>query len=418
MKKILLITLFAFCSIFSFAQNMDYTNSIITELCSDKYYGRGYVNYGDSIAASFLEKEFDRIGLKKYSKSYYQEYSTDINRIVEMPVVIFGNKELVPLKDYIVIPSSPDVDAWFKIEWLTAETLTNQWVLRHTLSSEHSNSFICIDSTNLNNDDLYKFANTIFSKNYIEAKGVIEATAHLKYTARTSLNNYISLQIKPEKIDVTADSIYVRIKNDFVKDYKTRNIIGYLPGQTDSIVMITAHYDHLGMMGNVMFPGANDNASGVAMVLNLAEYYKNQKKNKYTLVFVLFSGEEAGLLGSKYMAENPPFDLSLVKAMLNFDMIGTGDEGVFMFNAKEYPVYDTLIQDMNKNKEYFDVMKTTGATWSSDHASFFDKGVKAIFVYTDGNLNNYHQPEDVAKDLNLAAYKDIYRFVLDFIGKI
>ncbi len=418
MKKLLFaVALFAY-SYAGFAQSMDYTKHIINELCSAKYFGRGYVNHGDSIAAVFLEKEFDMIGLQKFGTSYYQEYKTDINRFLELPDFGFGDSLLMPAKDYIVIPSSPEVDGQFKIEWITKTTLTNQWVLRHFLSADHSNSFICIDSTELNNPDLYAFANTIFAKNYINAKGVIEGTGRLKFTARTKINEYVSIQIKPEMINRKADSVYVRIKNDFVKDYANRNIVGFIPGKSDSIVFIAAHYDHLGMMGNIMYPGANDNASGVSMVLNLAKKYAKEKKPEYTMVFALFSGEEAGLLGSEYMAANSPFDLSKVKVMLNFDMVGTGDEGIYMFNAKEYPHIESMMNEMNKDKEYFDVMTCTGATWSSDHASFFDKGVNAVFVYTDGNNNSYHQPEDVPEDVNLAEYQDLFRFIIDFVEKL
>ncbi len=413
---------FAFFALFFFslsciAQDMDYTNKIIKEICSTKYFGRGYVNNGDSIAASFLVGEFSNIGLKMYGDTYFQKYTTDINRFAEKPVFRFGDVELQVAKDFIVIPSSPDADGMFKIEWITSTTLTNQWVLRHFLSADHSDSFICIDSTALNNPELYAFANTIFAKNYIKAKGVIEGSGHLKFTARTKINDYISIQVKSDKIMPGVDSVYLKIKNDFVKDYSTQNIVGYLPGKSDSIVLITAHYDHLGMIGDIMFPGADDNASGVSMVLNLAKFYKKEKKLEYTMVFALFSGEEAGLLGSKYMAENPQFDLSKVKVMLNFDMVGNGEDGVYMFNAKEYPDVDTLMKKMNVNNEYFEKMTTTGATWSSDHASFFDKGIKAVFVYADSENSSYHQPEDVPADISLAAYKDIYRFVIDFVNK-
>jgi hypothetical protein len=400
-----------------FAQDMKYARNVIDEICSPKYYGRGYVNYGDSITAVYLSGEFKTIGLKTFGNSFYQEYTTDINRFAEKPVFGFDDNMLIPAKDFIVIPSSPEVDGKFKIEWITKTTLTNQWVLRHFLSEDHSGSFICIDSTALNNPELYAFANTIFAKNYINAAGVIEGSGRLKFTARTSIKNYVSIQVKPDKIVKDADSVYIKIENDFVENYKTRNIVGYLQGKSDSIILIGAHYDHLGMMGDIMYPGANDNASGVAMVLNLAQYYAAQKKLDYTIVFALFSGEEAGLLGSEYMAENPPFDLSKVKVMFNFDMVGTGEEGVYMFNAKEYPAVDTLMKQMNDDKKYFEVMNTTGATYSSDHASFFAKGINAVFVYTDGNNSNYHQPEDVPQDLNFAAYESVYKFVIDFVKR-
>jgi len=415
--KNLLVVIFAFLQLAVFSQDLTYTKSIINELCSEKYYGRGYVNHGDSIAACFLSDELKKIGLQKYNDSFYQEYTISINRLVEMPVFAFNDSTLVPANDYIVIPSSLEVDGKFKIEWITKTTLTNQWVLRHFLVEDHSQNFICIDSTALNNPELYAFANTIFAKNYINAKGVIEGSGHLKFTARTKINDYVSIQVKPDKIDKEADSVYVRVVNDYVIDYRTRNVVGYIKGKSDTVVLITAHYDHLGMMGDVMYPGANDNASGVSMVLNLAKFYKSGKKPDYTMVFALFSGEEAGLLGSTYMANNPPFELSKIKVMFNFDMVGTGEKGVMMLNAKEYPDVDSVINEMNNEQHYFEKMTCTVATWSSDHAPFYEKGVKAVFICTHGDNNNYHQPTDIPEDLNLAAYEDVFRFVIDFIER-
>ncbi|MDR2009604.1 MAG: DUF4910 domain-containing protein [Bacteroidales bacterium] len=419
MKKITNIILFILIALYSVSQDMNYAYDIVKELSSQKYYGRGYVNKGDSLASVFLEKEFEKLKLKKYNSSYFQEYTININRIIEKPVFIIGEEEMELARDFVVIPSSPDVEGKYKIEWIDKAILMNSRALRHFLSLDHSDSFICIDSTGLNNPELYKFANIIFSKNYIGAKGIIEASPMLKYTARTYLDDYVYLQLKPEKIKNNSDSVYIKIKNDFVENYETKNLIGYIRGESDSIILIGGHYDHMGMCGDVIFPGANDNASGVAMVLNLAQHYSKQKKNKYTMVFALFSGEEAGLLGSEFMAGNPPFDIKMVKAMLNFDMVGTGEDGVYMFNAKEYPQYDSLINEMNKEKEYFDVMHTTKASYSSDHASFYDKGVEAVFIYTEGEgSKNYHQPEDIFEGMSFAAYRDIYRFVITFINKL
>jgi hypothetical protein len=418
MNKFLVLGFILIISVFSFAQDMDYTRQIIKELSSEKYFGRGYVNKGDSIASEFLAKEIQNIGLNSFTDSYFQEYITDINRFIEKPEFIFGDNELEIADDYIVIPNSKEVNGWFKIEWITANTLTNSWALKHMLSEEHPKSFICIDSTGLNNDELYKFANIIFSKNYIGAAGVIEASSHLKYTARTKIEDYVHIQIKPEFINPSVDSIYVKVENDFVRNYKTRNIIGYCEGKSDSIIMFTAHYDHLGMIGDIMYPGANDNASGVSMVLNLAKYFASIRKNYYTIIFALFSGEEAGLLGSEFMANNPPFDLSKVKVLMNFDMVGTGDDGIYMLNAKEYPELDTLFVQMNEKEKYFDVMNSSGATYSSDHASFYDKGVNAVFVYAAGNNDNYHQPQDKFEDLTFAEYENIYQFCIDLVNEL
>jgi aminopeptidase YwaD len=401
------------------SQDMNYVKEVVRTLSSEEFYGRGYTNKGDSIASEYLRKEFDNIGLAKFEDSYFQKYTISVNTIIEDPVLKFGDKELRPAKDFVVIPNSPSMDEWVKICWINKHTLTNYWGFNHFYKSDKEDCFICIDSSELDNPDLYKFANLVFSRNFVESKGILEASDRLKYTARTYVSEYTHIQIKPEAIDFSADSVYIKIVNEFHEEYFTQNIVGLIPGKTDSIIMITAHYDHLGMMGDKMFPGANDNASGVSMVLSLAKHYKKQKKGvKHNLVFVLFSGEEAGLLGSRYFAENPYFDLSLVKAVINFDMVGTGEEGLAVFNAKEYPDCDTILTQINRNLELFDIFRTTNAVSSSDHAPFHDKGVKAMFFYLSGNNQNYHQPEDVYEDVSFYGYRQLYRLITEFVENL
>lgn len=417
-KRVILLNLFLLLfTQLSYSQNIDFAKSIVQKLASAEFYGRGYVNGGDSLAAIFLAQEFEKIGLKKFNDSYFQEFNMNVNIIHELPVLKFDTVNLSPVKDFIVIPSSPDIDKKFKIRWVDSRTLTNQYALKHFLNEDHSQNFVCIDSTNLNNKELFTFANTIFSKNYFNAAGIIEQNSRLKFTVSTKVNDYVNIQLKPEKIVYDADSVYIKIKNNYKKHHTARNIIAYLPGITDSIVMLTAHYDHLGMFGDVIFLGANDNASGVAMVLSLAKYYKEIKKKKYTLVFVLFAAEEAGLLGSKFMVDNMPFDINKIKVLLNFDMVGSGDKGVYVMNAKLFPDIDSIMNKLNNTNQYFDVFHTTGISYGSDHASFYEKGVKALFVYTDGDNSTYHQPEDTFESCSFASFQKIIKFVTDFINE-
>jgi aminopeptidase YwaD len=129
MKIIVLLLSFITGFLISKSQDLNYTYKIINEISSPKYFGRGYVNYGDSIAAQFLANEYNKIGLQKYYDSYFQEYVISVNRLTQMPQLFFDNNELVPVDDFIVIPSSPEVDKTYKIEWITANTLKNQWAL-------------------------------------------------------------------------------------------------------------------------------------------------------------------------------------------------------------------------------------------------------------------------------------------------
>ena len=110
------------------------------------------------------------------------------------------------------------------------------------------------------------------------------------------------------------NKVDLAIESKFIRNYKSQNVVGYLEGNVpDSCVVVVAHYDHLGMMGDsTVFCGANDNASGVALLLSLAKHYAVHKP-KYSILFIAFGGEEIGLIGSKYFVDNPLVPLSSIK---------------------------------------------------------------------------------------------------------
>jgi hypothetical protein len=115
--------------------------------------------------------------------------------------------------------------------------------------------------------------------------------------------------------------VEVQVQHKFLKKAPSNNVIGYIPGTQvpDSFFVFTAHYDHLGKMGSqAIFPGANDNASGTAFMLALAKYFK-ENPPKYSIAFIAFSGEEAGLLGSSHYVAHPAFPLSNIKFLVNID---------------------------------------------------------------------------------------------------
>ncbi len=175
------------------------------------------------------------------------------------------------------------------------------------------------------------------------------------------------------------------------------------------------------MMGNqTYYPGANDNASGTAMILDLARHYSlPENKPDYSMVFILFSGEEVGLYGSKYFANNPLFPLEDVKLLVNLDMVGSGSEGITVVNGT---LYDDLIQEMqtiNTENQYLKEIKLRGESCNSDHCPFYQKGVQSIFIYTRGKeLTEYHTVADNSENFPFTAYNGLFglltALVLDF----
>ncbi|MFT5750471.1 MAG: aminopeptidase YwaD [Ancylomarina sp.] len=399
------------------AQDMNYAQKLIKELSSDDYYGRGYINKGDSIAAVYLSSEMKTLKLSGFESNFYQPYTTDINTFPQDPILKLGDKQLESAKDFIVYPNSPSCKGTFDLLWLKTEILTKSKVRKAFLKKDLSQIFLAIDSVGLNNIDLYSFALDLVEANVFEAKGVLLVKDKLKYTAKTYLNKFPTIIVKSSKLNTSVNKITV--DNRFIEDYKTQNLLGYIKGETDTCIVFCAHYDHLGMMGSKMYPGANDNGSGVAMVLNLAKHYKKAKKQPhFTQVFLLFSGEEAGLLGSKFYVENPIFPLEMTRMVMNFDMVGTGSKGVYILNGKEVPDELSLYEQINKDKAYVTNMKATLAEPSSDHASFYEKDVKAVFIYTHDDNSNYHETTDTFNSLKMKQYEGVFKLIRDFSDQL
>jgi len=215
-----------------------------------------------------------------------------------------------------------------------------------------------------------------------------------------------------------AKEISFRISEKFLPDFKTENVVGYVRGisKPDSFIVISAHYDHLGMMGReTYFPGANDNASGISMLLNLASHFsRKQNQPECSIAFIAFAGEEAGLVGSKYYTENPLFDLSKIKFLINLDLLGTGDEGMMVVNATEFPNQFQVLESINNDKKYLLSLKQRGKAKNSDHYYFSELGVPSFFFYTMGGIQAYHDINDKAETLPLTEFEDVFRLIIDF----
>ncbi|PXY03105.1 hypothetical protein DF185_03170 [Marinifilum breve] len=402
-------------SLTGFAQDMEYTKKLVEKLSSKEFHGRGYVNKGDSIAAAYLSKEMKGIKLKSLTENYYQPYSISVNTFAKNTKLAFDGKELKASSEYIVSPSTKTGKGELELSWINKDVLTKYYALGEFLEKDHSNSFLAIDSTGLNNPELYSFAKTLMKKNVFNAKGIVLTSDKLKYSTRTKQDDFTSFTVKTGIISPEVKTIKYDIQSEFIEDYKTQNLVGFIPGKSDTCILFTAHYDHLGHFGDNMYPGANDNASGVAMVLNLAKYFKAKKrKPNYTLVFALFSAEEAGLLGSKHYVEHPLFPLEQTKMVFNFDMVATGEKGIYLINGKTVPKELEKINAINKEKEYVFNMYPTRASSSSDHAPFHKKGVKAVFFYTFGGNGDYHETTDTADKLSYKQFEGIFKLVRDY----
>jgi Zn-dependent M28 family amino/carboxypeptidase len=212
----------------------------------------------------------------------------------------------------------------------------------------------------------------------------------------------------------------VNIKIDSkIITHKALNVLGTIPGETDTFIVFTAHYDHLGGMGRkVYFPGANDNASGTAMVLDLARTLSKSVKHKYSYGFMFFSGEEAGLLGSEYYALNPVFPLKKIKIVINLDMVGTGADGISVFNGSSHPLEFAALDSINKTLNLGLNLKQRGPSQGSDHFAFHKRGIKALFLLTDDKNAPYHTITDTYNQLSFGAYERLFKLIQEYIKSL
>lgn len=191
-----------------------------------------------------------------------------------------------------------------------------------------------------------------------------------------------------------------------------KNILGWIDNGKPNSIVIGAHYDHLGkgdqgssLQANsvgMIHNGADDNASGVAGMLELSRYFaKNGIAENYNLIFLAFSGEELGLVGSKYISENPTFNLSNVNCMVNLDMIGRyrEDKGVSIGGVGSSKFWEENASKLADGMKIKYTLDSSGIG-PSDHTSFYLKDIPVLFLFT-GAHQEYHKPSDDVELINL-----------------
>jgi len=388
--------------------------------------GRDYVDSGEWKAATFIRNEFRKDSLLKFTNSYFQPFFFDVNVFPGDMKVKMSDSTLVPGKDFLVSPFSGSSRGKFRIYKLEKNPAdTSNAAIEKLLKplqkkgkkKKWKHTFVAIQRNQFSKEQYQFFRQTLEVTACFGAPGCIEFTHDkLTWDASTTQSLYTYLQMtgdfpKSKKATVTTD-----IESRLIKNYSTQNVLGYFRGTSvpDSFIVFTAHYDHLGQMGNgTYFPGANDNASGSSMVLNLAKYF-SQHPSKYSVAFISFSGEELGLLGSSFYVQHPVFPLGKIKFLVNLDIVGTGDEGIKVVNATEFPKqFDELVK-LNDEHQFLKQVSPRGKAANSDHYPFYLSGVPCFFIYTMGGIAAYHDIYDRAQTLPLTKYEELFNLLVDF----
>jgi aminopeptidase YwaD len=237
----------------------------------------------------------------------------------------------------------------------------------------------------------------------------------------------IDTDLKPRSFALP-DSLRIEENVDVERVVKTaHNVAGYLPGETAEYIVIGAHYDHLGLgeqfsmapsLTGTVHPGADDNASGTAGVIELARRFASEPKPKRGILFLTFAGEELGLLGSSYYVNHPSLPLDKAVAMINMDMIGRLREGkVYVGGGGTGTTFRaTLDQVIPKYKLNVDFSDTTGYG-SSDHTSFTTKQVPVLFFFS-GLHSDYHKPSDTWDKIDAPGTVTLLKMIADVTTRL
>lgn len=431
-------------------------NTTISKLASPEFQGRKPGLPGDSLAARYILGKFKESGLKLlYNKGYQPvklitgfrfgtenhlssaqksfELSTDYEPLFFSASKSFTGKLAVTGFGLTVATDSLKWDDYQDIN------IDNRWVLffdgipAHLQQSRDAKKFGDLRSKVLNAIDHHAggilivtpdFSTKGAAKTVMFDKNSVPYSVPILKISQKTADQILNKQLTFNDIDnkIKADQkpfsklLDIEVKGEasvLPKITITQNIVGYLPGKdsrlSDELVVVGAHYDHLGFGGQgsgsrmpdtvAVHPGADDNASGVAAVIELAQKFSHAKNNRRPMLFVAFTAEEFGLIGSKALVEEPPFSLKKADAMFNFDMVGRLD------SAKELTVggvgtaleTKALVDSLIKG---FNVKISKEGYGPSDHASFYGIDIPVIY-FTSGVHDQYHTPKDTYDRINI-----------------
>jgi hypothetical protein len=209
-------------------------------------------------------------------------------------------------------------------------------------------------------------------------------------------------------------------------EVKGANLLGMIQGSTrpDRLVLVGAHYDHVGIRGGVVYPGADDNASGVAAMLAVAGWFARHPPER-TLVFIAFDGEEQGLAGSRRLTLEPPFALDRVDVLVNIDMVGRGDDHTLVVAGTRYtPALKSIVAPAANGRALTVHFGHDGGNpreqdWThlSDHGPFHDAGVPFLYFGVRDHAD-YHRSTDTADRIPRAFFVEAVEVVLDVVGRL
>jgi Zn-dependent M28 family amino/carboxypeptidase len=253
------------------------------------------------------------------------------------------------------------------------------------------------------------------------AKYIAKRFNDLKLQEKGTNGYFQRFSFKP-KTDPHSEVVFTTMAED--STITGTNVLGYIDNNAENTIVIGAHYDHLGFGGDgslfrgdekAIHNGADDNASGIAVMLDLAKkLQKTNTNNNY--LFMAFSGEEMGLLGSNYFVKNPTFDIKKVNYMINMDMVGRlkQDSTLAVYGVGTSTRFK---QTLKANNDKFKLVENESGVGPSDHTSFYLSDIPVLHFFT-GQHEDYHKPSDDFEKLNYDGMNIISNYIFAVISDL
>ena len=400
------------------AQDLPRFRRVVKQLSSAHFQGRGYARDGVRKAREYVVKEFEKSGVDEIS---VQPFTLDINTFSGNMKMWADGRRLRAGIDFSMREYSPGAKGEYPVYYVDTADFNPDRIFADLAKPEWADAMVCCDF-------LFTYRHReVFSR--LQTVGEC-ANAGLLYTWAAPLKFYKAygdhvvdkpiVWVTPEAIS-GARRVRLDVENAFLEAYETENVIAKVGGaRHDSCFVFTAHYDHLGNQGrHVFYPGANDNASGVATILTLAAHYA-ENRPEYDMYFIAFSGEEAGLRGSTWYAEHPVVPLEQISYLFNIDMIGDDCEEMYCEVSDAGLVrYERAVAELSAGSPLHSPLHRAELAANSDHYPFAVRGVPCIFLMNENGsaFQYYHTPNDNLRTVKYDSYVPVFTIVTRMVSR-
>ncbi|WP_207491928.1 M20/M25/M40 family metallo-hydrolase [Aridibaculum aurantiacum] len=392
-------------------------------LSDDKLEGRSTGSEGERLAMEYISNQFKSIGLQpKGTQGYVQAFVVEEGKKVDAATRLSINDNLLQLnKEYIPLAYSattavsgmPSIALrergvpWFLDvkSWLEANKNNPHYNIDEAIRTEAA-KFAAKGATAL---FVYNSGNAVDNIRFNGKENAAAATIPIVYITADGYKKY--LKDPSAMLDIEMQVAFNQ------RDRKGHNVLGYIDNSAPSTVVIGAHYDHLGWgedgggldTGRIVHNGADDNASGTAAMIEIARLLAQSKLKANNYLFIAFSGEELGLIGSKYWLDNRTINTP-INYMVNLDMVGRydSDKKLSIGGVGTSPAWSELLAGIADNTLAIKFDST--GSGPSDHAAFYRKNIPVLFFFT-GTHTDYHRSSDDADKVNYDGQAKVVRYI-------